>query len=175
MKLVTDVLFTASSYFALACLPMSAANAAPTHCMALTPAAFDALIQTLEDGVARATLDCNAFCANGAYAVAAQLNRDSLADALAKVKDTKNWLDANGLAQPHVTNATAAYNVHGMARDNIATLHHARHWATISAIYHGSSNARLSFDDTTTAIGQLEALGMNGGACYVDQYAPFPN
>jgi len=145
--------------------------------MALTPAAFDTLIQTLEDDVARATLDCNAFsfCTNGAYALAAQMKRDDLVDVLAKVKDTRNWLNVNNFAQPHVTNATAAYNIHGLARDNIATLHHARHWATISAIYHGSSNARLSFDSTTTAIGQLEVLGMNGGACYMDQYAPFPN
>jgi len=174
MKRIARLLVTASSCFALAGLS-SAYAAPPAACSQLTPSAFTALLDTLTSDLALATADCNANCVTGAYAAAAKANRDYLADVLAKVKETKSWLDTNGLSQPYVTNASAAYSVHGLARDNIATLHHARHWSTISAIYHQSNNARLSFDYTSTAIDQLEALGKSGGICYVDQYAPFPD
>jgi enoyl-[acyl-carrier-protein] reductase (NADH) len=174
MKRITSLLSIATACASLAYLP-SAQAVEPPACIQLTPAAFSSLITTLNASLAQATADCNAFCASGAYAVAAKYNRDYLVQVLANVNETKTWLETNNLALPYVTNASAAYNIHGLARDNIATLHHARHWATISAIYHKSSKARLSFDYTSAAITQLEALGENGGRCYVDQYAPFPN
>ena len=174
MKRITSLLSIATACASLAYLP-SAQAVEPPACIHLTPAAFGSLITTLNASLTQATADCNAFCVTGAYALAAKYNHDYLVQVLAKVNETKTWLETYNLALPYVTNATAAYNIHGLARDNIATLHHARHWATISAIYHKSNKARISFDYTSTAITQLEALGENGGKCYVDQYAPFPN
>lgn len=174
MKHITSLLSIAAACTSLAYLP-SAQAVEPPACSQLTPSAFSSLITTLNASLTQATADCNAFCITGAYAAAAKANRDYLAQVLANVNETKTWLETNNLALPYVTNASAAYSIHGLARDNIATLHHARHWATISAIYHGSHAARLSFDYTSSAINQLETLGENGGRCYVDQYAPFPN
>jgi hypothetical protein len=174
MNRIRSLLSVAAACTALAYLP-SAGAVEPPACAQLTPAAFSSLITTLTASLAQATADCNAYCVTGAYAAAAQYNQIYLAQVLANVEQTKTWLETNNLALPYVTNASAAYSVHGLARDNIATLHHARHWATISAIYHKSNKARLSFDYTSAAITQLETLGENGGKCYVDQYAPFPN
>lgn len=171
MKSVAILLAAAVGCAALASAAATAAE--PAACAELTPAAFDALESTLSSSLALATADCAANCATGAYAIAAQYNRDSLASVLAKVRENRAWFTDLGLAQPYVSNASVAYGIHGLARDQMNELHHARHWATISAIYHSSRNAHESFASTSTAIQELEFLGEAGGRCYMDQYGPF--
>ena len=153
-------------------------------CAQLTPSAFTDLIATLENSLSRATIDCNLFCQNGTYNVAAQYNQEYLTTVLAKVNELQTWLDTNGLSTPYITNATAAYSVYLLAADTINPLHHARHWATISANYHfttatdRSGWARMSIEFTNHAIDQLEALSKNGNRCFVDMaapFAPYPN
>ena len=170
--LVPSCIFTAH---ALCVSSASAQEAPPEGCSELTPRAFETLIATLEDSIDQATADCSSFCGTGAYATAPQANLDYLQIVLGQVEDFELWLaDVEGNSA-FVTNTTAAYNVHGLARNAILALHYARHWATISATYHGSSAARLSFSTTTDAIHQLETLGENGGLCYMQVYGPFTN
>ncbi|HET9959307.1 MAG TPA: hypothetical protein VFQ61_32680 [Polyangiaceae bacterium] len=142
-------------------------------CSPLTPAAISTLIATLEDSVAQANADCASFCEGGVYAAAAKTNLDGLNDALGQILGLQTWLVENGLDSPYVTNASAAYGIHGVARETLYLLHHARHWATVSAVYHHSAAARLSIDLTTQAIHQLEALGEAGGLCYLSGYGPY--
>jgi glucokinase len=173
MKSVARSLITAVGCTAVAIASAAATAAEPTACAELTPAAFDALESTLSSSLALATADCAANCTTGAYAIAAQYNRDYLASTLAKVRENRAWFTDLVLAQPYVSNASAAYGIHGLARDQTNELHHARHWATISATYHSSRDAHESFASTSLAIQELEFLGEVGGRCYMDQYGPF--
>jgi hypothetical protein len=66
-----------------------------------------------------------------------------------------------------VSNASAAYSVHGYVRESVPELHHARHWATVSAVYHRSEPARTSYEQTTQALSLAEALGAAAGRCYM--------
>ena len=151
----------------------SAQEAPPEGCSELTPDAFGALLDTLDRGIAQAASDCDSFCKRGDYGSAAQANLDYLNIVRDQVQELETWLaEVEGNAA-FVTNASAAYNVHGLARNAILSLHYARHWATVSATYHGSKAARESFTTTTLAIQQLEALGENGGLCYMAAYGPF--
>lgn len=171
MKSVAHLLIAA-----VGCVVLASANATaaePAACADLTPAAFDALEATLSTSLALATADCAANCATGAYAVAAQYNRDYLSSVLTKVRENRAWFTDLGLAQPYVSNASVAYGIHALAREQVYPLHHARHWATISAVYHASRDAHESFASTSLAIQELEFLGEAGGRCYMDQYGPF--
>jgi hypothetical protein len=154
---------------------LARADEPPESCTQLTPAAFSALIATLETSVNQATADCDSFCEGGAYDVAARANLDHLTDVLGRVIDLRSWLEENELDAPYVTNSSASYGIHGVAREAVYLLHHARHWATISAVYHYSEAARLSVSTTTQAIHQLEALGEQGGLCYLAGYGPYTN
>lgn len=106
----------------------------------------------------------------GAYASAARDNVARLTTAYDKMVALQTWLTNENLGSPHVTNATAAYNVHGYTREALASMYEARHWATVSATNHRSADARSSFDLTTNAIAGAEALGANGGRCYMSGY-----
>lgn len=174
MKPILKYLFPSLLLATQALTPsLASADEADENCTHLTPAAFATLIATLQDSVAHATADCNSFCEGGAYAVAAQANLDHLNDVLGQILELQSWLVENELDSPYVTNASASYGIHGVAREVIYLLHHARHWATVSAVYHHSSEARLSIDTTTQAIRQLEALGESGGLCYLAGYGPY--
>jgi hypothetical protein len=157
--------------------------AAASPCAALTPAAVDQLVAQLTVARGLADQDVALNAAGGAYAVAATYHRDNLVAALQKATELRGWLTANGLGSPYVSNATAAYNVHGLARDVVGPLHHARHWATISAVYHKASAtqpidrsgpARASYEATTQALTLVEALGADAGRCYLSGYFPSP-
>ena len=63
-----------------------------------------------------------------------------------------------------------AYNIHGYVREVVGPLHHARHWATISAAYHKSTDARDSYELTSQALNLAEALGAQAGRCYMNHY-----
>jgi hypothetical protein len=144
-------------------------------CTQLTPAAISALIETLEVSVLQATADCDSFCEGGAYDVAARANLEHLTDVLDRVVELQSWLEENELDTPYVTNSSASFGIHGVAREAVYLLHHARHWATISAVHHSSEAARLSVDTTTQAIHQLDALGEQGALCYLAGYGPYTN
>jgi hypothetical protein len=171
-KFVSMLSLTAA--LATAQLP-SAHASAPPSCTQMTPAAFDSLIVSLRTSWQQASVDCDRFCTSGVYNVAALYNRDYLKLVLDNTIAFKKLVDDLGLSTPYITNASVSYGVHGLARDNMTSLHHARHWASISAIYHRSAFARASFDTTSTAIRQMEELGENGGRCYLDPYGPYTN
>jgi hypothetical protein len=170
--LVPTLLFATHALYASAA---SAQAEPPDGCRELTPQAFAALIDTLQVDIRQATTDCENFCETGAYASAPRANLDYLQIVLGQVQEFELWLADVEIDTPYITNTSAAYNVHGLARNAIEALHHARHWATISATYHGSSAARDSFDTTTQVIHQLETVGENGGLCYMSAYGPFTN
>lgn len=158
---------------ALATAQLPSAQASAPACTQLTPAAFDSLITTLRTSWQQASVDCDRFCASGVYNVAALHNRDYLKIVLDNTIAFKKWVDDLGYGTPYITNASVSYGVHGLARDNMTSLHHARHWALISTIYHRSAFARASFDTTSIAMRQIEELSENGGRCYLDPHGPY--
>jgi hypothetical protein len=139
-------------------------------CDALTPAAIQAVIDTILASIAKAQLDVTANGVSGAYASAANDNHTYLTEASDKMLVLQGWLKSVGVDEPFVTNATGAYNIHGYARETIISLHYARHWAMISTVYHNSTDARDSFELTTTALDLIEPLGAQAGRCYMGTY-----
>jgi hypothetical protein len=141
-------------------------------CASLTPAALQEVIDTLTQSLGKADADVSINGTTGAYAIAAVYNRDYLAQVLQSLLSLQSWLKSLGLDTPFVSNASAAYNIHGYVRENIYLLHHARHWASISIVYHHSSDAFDSFNLTCTTIDLAESLGAQAGRCYVSSYYP---
>jgi hypothetical protein len=142
-------------------------NGSAGSCDALTPAAIQAVIDTILGSIDQAKLDVKANGVLGTYASAARDNLTYLTEANDKMLVLQDWLKSVGVDEPFVTNATGAYNVHGYVREAIIPLHYARHWAMISTVYHNSTNARDSFELTTTALDLIEPLGAQAGRCYM--------
>ena len=145
-------------------------NGSAGSCDALTPAAIQAVIDTMLESIDKAQLDVTANGVGGAYASAARDNLTYLAEARDKMLVLQDWLKSVGVDEPFVTNATGAYNVHGYAREAIISLQYARHWAMISTVYHNSTDARDSFELTTAALDLIEPLGAQAGRCYMGTY-----
>lgn len=162
--------------FVVACLVFAATShtAAAQHisCTSLTPAAIQGVIDKIAESRAKAESDAAAHGTTGTYASAARDNLAYLTEAHDQMVALQTWLSDQELDSPYVTNATAAYNVHGYVREVVVKLHYARHWATISATYHTSTDARDSFELTSQAIDLAEALGVQGGRCYMYGYLP---
>jgi hypothetical protein len=158
---------------ALGAVACASVHAAPLACQSLTPVAIQNTISRMNASLAQANIDFGKNGVNGAYAVAAKYNRDYIVLARDLIVSLQTWLKNMGLDSPYVTNASAAYNVYGYIRDSVPHLHHARHWAAISAVYHSSKAARQSIELTTQALNLLEPLSAQATRCYVDQYGPF--
>jgi len=175
MHYIRKVAMTLLSFVA-ACVILVAtsrtAAAAPLSCRSLTPAAIQGVIDEIAESLTKAESDSAANGATGAYASAARDNLAYLQAAHDQMVALQTWLTDNGVDAPYVTNASAAYNVHGYVREVVNALHYARHWATISAVYHASADARDSFELTSQAIDLAEALGVQGGRCYMNSYVP---
>jgi hypothetical protein len=152
--------------------PKARALAGPDPCPSLTPTALQQVIDKVAESLAKAESDVNANGTTGSYAVAAVYNRNYLADVHDSLLFLQSWLKNLGLDTPFVTNATAAFNIHGYVREAVYPLHHARHWATISVVYHKSSDAFDSYGLTSAAIDLAEALGAQAGRCYMSGYFP---
>jgi hypothetical protein len=156
-------------------LPALASSQAATEanaCASLTPQALQQVIDKVTGSLAKAENDVNANGTTGAYAIAAVANRDYLAEVNRDLHFLQSWLRDLGLDTPFVTNASAAYNIHGYVREGVYPLHHARHWATISVSYHKSSDAFDSYNLTSEALDLAEALGEQAGRCYMRSYFP---
>jgi hypothetical protein len=156
-------------------LPAGAPSLAVTEtdpCTSLTPEALQQVIDKLAESLAKAESDVNANGTTGTYAIAAVYNRDYLVEVQGNVLFLQSWLKNLGLDTPFVTNASAAYNIHGYVREGVYLMHHARHWATISVVYHKSSDAFDSYGLTSEALGLAEALGEQAGRCYMRSYFP---
>lgn len=141
-------------------------------CTALTPEALQQMIDKVAESSEKAESDVHANGITGSYAAAAIYNRDYLAEVHQNLLFLQSWLKNLGLDTPFVTNASAAYNIHGHVRETVYTLHHARHWATISVVYHNSSDAFESYNLTSAAIDFAESLGEQAGRCYMRSYFP---
>jgi hypothetical protein len=136
-------------------------------CAALTPAALQLVIDKLAASLTKADSDVAANGTTGRYAAAAVYNRDYLAKVHGDLLFLQSWLAGLGVDTPFVTNASAAYNIHGYVREAVYPLHHARHWATISVVYHSSRDAYDSYGLTSEALGLADALGEQAGRCYM--------
>src|SRR3954452_4580054 len=132
-------------------------------CASLTPEALQQVIDKIAESLAKAESDVNANGTTGFYAIAAVYNRDYLAEVHQNLLFLQSWLKSLGLDTPFVTNASAAYNIHGYVREAVCSLHHTRHWATISVVYHSSPDAFDSFNLTSEAIDFAESLGAQAG------------
>jgi hypothetical protein len=143
---------------------------AQSACSDLTQAAIEDVISRIGQSRAQAQLDANANGVTGTYAVAATYNLAYLQDAEKQFMDLDAWLVSNGLYTPFVDNASASYSVHGTVREVSNLLHHARHWASISAVYHTSTSAKNSIDRTSEALTSMDSLGASAVACYVGFY-----
>jgi hypothetical protein len=154
------------------------AGAAPRplteSCTSLTPAAIQAVIDAIDASLTKADSDVAAFGVTGAYASATHYNQANLRIAKDTMTALQSWLHDEGLDSPYVTNTSAAYSVHGYVRDTVGPLHHARHWATISATYHNSQDALDSVDRTSEALALMEPLGAEAALCYMSAYISRP-
>ena len=152
--------------------PSARALVGADPCSSLTPEALQQVIDKVTDSLAKAESDVIANGTTGSYAAAAVYNRDYLAEVHQNLLFLQSWLKNLGLDTPFVTNASAAYNIHGYVREAVCSLHYARHWATISVVYHKSSDAFNSYNLTSEAIDLAEALGAQAGRCYMRDYFP---
>jgi hypothetical protein len=139
-------------------------------CNALTQSAIQAVLAKIGESRAEAQLDANANGVTGKYAVAATYNLAYLQDAETQFQNLDSWLVSEGLYTPSVHNASAAYSVHGTVREVSNLLHYARHWASISAVYHRSSSAKNSIERTSQALTLMDPLGASSVACYIGFY-----
>jgi hypothetical protein len=162
--IVTTMLAAACLWF----VPEHARAQAP--CEELTQPAIQAVIARIGQSRAAAELDAAANGITGTYAVAATYNLVYLQDAERQFQELDAWLADNGLYTPFVNNASASYSVHGTVRDTATPLHHARHWASISALYHTSASARSSIANTSEALTLADSLGARAVECYVGFY-----
>ncbi|HYX14649.1 MAG TPA: hypothetical protein VE944_09830 [Nostoc sp.] len=155
----------------------SASTGDANACASLTTASIQAVIDKIIESRNKAQIDNSANGVNGAYASAAKANLDLLTVARDKMLELRDWLYTAGVLDPppFVTNTSAAYNVHSYVREAVVNLHYARHWATISAVYHKSANARNSYELTTQSLDLIEPLGAQAGRCYMSAYKPFTN
>jgi hypothetical protein len=153
----------------------SASNRDADACASLTTTTIQAVIDKIIESRNKAQLDDSANGVNGAYASAARDNLGFLTLARDKMLVLRDWLHTAGVLDPppFVTNTSGAYNVHGYVRETVVNLHYARHWATISAVYHKSADARDSYELTTQALDLIEPLGAQAGRCYMSAYEPF--
>jgi hypothetical protein len=146
-------------------------------CASLTPAAIQNVIDVVAESRGHAEIDNTANGTTGAYASAARDNLTYLRQVGSsdpyRLGYLQSWLAENKIPTPY-TNSTAVYSIHNYARENVWTLHHARHWASISAVYHASKAAVNSFEATTRAVELLESLGANAGRCYLKGYRLWP-
>jgi hypothetical protein len=152
-------------------------DATATACASLTGAAIQAVIKSIADSSAKAESDAAAHGVDGGpgYPSAARDNLSYLISAHDQMVALLDWLHEAEVLDPpaFVSNVSAAYNIHGYVREAVVALHYARHWATISASYHGSLDARDSFELTTQALELIEPLGAQAGRCYMDAYGPY--
>jgi hypothetical protein len=143
-------------------------------CASLTTAAIQAVIDKIIESRDKAVSDDAAHGAVGGpgYPSAANDNLAYLTQARDEMIVLRDWLQTAGVLDPppFVTNTTGAYNVHGYVRETVVILHHARHWATISAVYHSSKDAMDSYELTTQALDLIEPLGAQAGRCYMSDY-----
>jgi hypothetical protein len=149
----------------------------PTACASLTGAAIQAVIDKITASGVKATSDSASHGIDGGvgYPSAARDNLTYLDLARDQMVTLLDWLHAASLLDPpsFVSNTSGAYNIHGYVREAVVNLQYARHWATISATYHRSADARASFDLTTQALDLIEPLGAQAGRCYMEAYGPF--
>ena len=150
--------------------PSAGALGGADPCVSLTPGALQQVNDKVAESLEKAESDVIANGTTGRFAGAAVYNRDYLVEVHLNLLFLQSLLQ--GLDTPFVTNVNAAYNIHGYVREAVYTLHHARHWATISVVYHSSRDAFDSYNLTSAAIDLAEALGAQAGRCYVRSYFP---
>jgi hypothetical protein len=140
---------------------------AQTPCKVLTQPAIQAVITTIATSRSQAQADAIVYGVGGRYAVAATYNLAYLQDAENQLNNFDAWLLSQGFYTPFVNNASAAYNLHGTIREISNLVHYARHWATISAVHHGSASAGTSVKNTSEALTLLDPLGASAATCYI--------
>lgn len=155
-----------------ALVPAKKSKVATTDpCALLTLAAIQHAIDEIEDGLAASHENLSAH-SPAEYAVAGEYAIVYFKDALAKMVALQTWLADNHLDSPFVSNVSAAYTVHWYARDAAGILAYAEHWATISAVYNMSTEARRAAEHGIRATELLGEVGASGLRCYTQAYFP---
>ncbi|WP_394822966.1 hypothetical protein [Pendulispora albinea] len=153
----------------------------PPECQQLTPVNIQRSIDVLNAIVPSLNADV-AFCsANPCRYSAAPTNAlAGLTYARDKMVEIQTLIRNYGGpdATEYVRNASLSYGLYNAGREAIDGLHVARHWATISKVYHGSTfvqnGVTYSRRDTilrlTSAMAPFGPLSSNATMCYADQY-----
>jgi len=151
-----------------------ATAADPPSCAALTRQALQNLSQAIAAGLAKAEGNVTV---NGAgvedarYPAAAMLGRDHLAAAEEDMARLLAWLDAVGIPPGMFQHPSVPYNIYGYCRELLVSMHHARHWETISAVYNAERGtaavAVACVHLISTAVGLAEQLSIDGTGCYL--------
>ncbi|MCY1046852.1 hypothetical protein OV208_36445 [Corallococcus sp. bb12-1] len=151
-------------------------------CGSVTRSAITGLRAKIEAAriVAQTNANDNGEGAPGAeYPGAATSSLAVLTMALDWIDQLHLWLDTNGLyvaPDDRVTNTSAAFNVCAYCREISSHLHHARHWAAVSAAWNSSRNtaqpARDCVERASEALSLLDPLAANAARCYLSAYFP---
>lgn len=156
--------------------------AAPDPCAAVTRGAVEAVVQAIQAAHSEAQQNVKlngAAVPTAAYPAAAGFAETGLASALDTMNSLYAFIDNNNLFEPpddRVTNASAAFNVSGYARETIVQLHFARHWAAVSASHNPSlTKAKPAVECTeriTGALELIEPLSADATRCYLHAFLP---
>lgn len=136
-------------------------------CSATTAVALSRLQDMIGESLRLAEADVRANGTDGKYAVAATNNRDLLVRSRDRVQTAKSFLQSNS---PASTSYAESGKVKEYLRTTIPWLATAAHWATVSASWHRSSDARMSFDRTVAALGEAQKQFGESGRCFMSNY-----
>jgi hypothetical protein len=149
--------------------------AGTTPCASLTPAALQQVLDMVAQSLAKAESDAAVHGTKGTKPggnpLAADYNRDYVAEAQKSLLFLQAWLRSHGyLDKPFVDNQTAAWNIFNYVWQNVYLLQLAQHWATLSVAYNTSREAFDSYNLTAKAIELAQPLGQQAGRCFCGGY-----
>jgi hypothetical protein len=149
-----------------------AALSAPASdlCGAVPPSSLQPLADFIDQAYALASVDNAQNGTNGAYASAARDNFNGISDARSKVAEMRQWLLTEGDYVPESTSYVEAYNIQANLLTVITSLTYASHWASISAVYHDSEEARDSIEPALAAVEVAHDIRVRGLRCYMGAY-----
>lgn len=139
-------------------------------CEQLTPAAIQAVVDYIDSGLAKAEehlqSDPEWYAAHAEWAV------DLFMEAREQLVDHQTWLVDNQYDSPFISNPTAAWSTHIIAREASWNLLVAESYEAVGATWNASLPAKTSAEFSGQATELLAAISSDGINCYMSTYFP---
>lgn len=152
-------------------LPAAPSAPSAASCARLTPEALSGAEAVLTS-VVGSTEAALAEHGTGNYPGAMKRALDYFAASRDKMSTLGAFLREQSLLSPHVSNASAAYNVAGYAREALGSLDLGRHWASVATAYDRSAAGKAILAEAAKAHDSIAVLESDGLTCYVSAYVP---